>query len=352
MAQAVSLYYRTPPPSTDIEQNHFFLSYLYTTSALRHATLLFSIWSAKGWGPLAFTTMLQQGASPYLPPTLSHPEHNTYHNLERLTSVTGISRSVIAAILAQAHGPWLLHLGPRERLAALETMAGIYACLGYKRKEVYILREVLGCVMDLLVCGREDFRGSAAKAGSSTNTGLGIRGVNIGGGSGGAVAMRHNDSEEGNQSILGILKYVCRVLGIDLEAVKLLVPNAEGEDGNDKVQSTESVLIDDEITEEVYGWPELQVGVIREAIAVAESLPGMQVFSSHSLQFTSFVDYPTVAQIALSALKTMYPTLASGDQYHLYSTSNRALTTASRRGDTRQIEYWAGKPIASIAVSP
>ena len=297
--------------------------------------------------------MLQPGATPYLPPTLSHPEHNTFHNLERLTSVTGISRSVIAAILAQAHGPWLLHFGPRERLAALETMAGIYACLGYKRKEAYILREVLGCIMDLLVCGREDLRGSAAKASPGTNAGLGIRGVNMGDGSGGAVAMRYNDSEEGNQSILRILKYVCKVLGIDLEAVKLLAPNAEqAEDGNDKVQITESVSDGDEIIEEVYGWPELQVGVIREAIAVAESLPGMQMFSSHSPQLTSFVDYPTVAQIALSALKTMHLSLASGDQYHLYSTSNRSLTTASRRGDTRQIEYWAGRSVISIAVSP
>lgn len=287
MTQAVSLYYRAPPPSTDVEQNHFYLSYLYTTSALRHASLLFSVWSAKGWGPLAFTTMLQPGASPYLPPTLSHPEHNTFLNLERLTSVTGISRSAIAAVLAQAHGPWLLHLGPRERLAALETMAGIYGCLGYKRKEAYILREVLGCIMDLLVCGREELRGSAAKASPSASAGLGIRGVNVGSGSGsgGAVAMRYNDSEQGNESILRILKYVCKVLGIDLEAVKLLVPNADqAEDGKDEAQTAESVALDDELTDpaqELYGWPELQVGVIREAIAVAESLPGMPVFSSH-----------------------------------------------------------------------
>ena len=30
---------------------------------------------------------------------------------------------------------------------------------------------------------------------------------------------------------------------------------------------------------EPYGWPELQIGIVREAIAVAEALPGMWLFS-------------------------------------------------------------------------
>lgn len=279
LAQATHLYYKAIPPSTDLEQNHFYLAYLYTSAALRQASLFFSVWSAKGWGPLAFTTMLQPGASPYLPPTLSHIEHNTWLNLERLTSVTGISRSMIASVLAQAHGPWLLHLGPRERLAVLETMAGIYACLGYKRKEAYILREVLGCIMDLLVCGREENRGAPRP---SPGAGLGIRGINLGDRSAGAVGVRHNDSVEGNESVLRLLKYVCKVLGIDLEAVKLVNPQTEGpanagEEGEERKDAVAALQADDDYSEpaqDIYGWPELQVGVVREAIAVAESLPG------------------------------------------------------------------------------
>lgn len=48
----------------------------------------------------------------------------------------------------------------------------------------------------------------------------------------------------------------------------------------------------------------------------------------------------------------MHLVLTPGDQHHLYTTSVRALTTAQRRGDMRQVEYWAGRPIISIAVSP
>lgn len=230
--------------------------------------------------------MLQPGANPYLPPTLSHAEHNTLVNLERLSFVSGISRSMVAGLLAQAHGPWLLHLGPRERLEILETMAAIYACLGYERKEAYVLREVIGCIMDLLVCGREESRGSAKPSPRSSGTGLGIRGVDFGDKNPsterGNVGVRANDSVEGNESILRLLKYVCRVLGIDLEAVKLVntysdEPSA-GDEEQEKSRSTVSPLqLDEDIldmTQDIYGWPELQVGVVREAIAVAESLPG------------------------------------------------------------------------------
>ena len=63
-------------------------------------------------------------------------------------------------------------------------------------------------------------------------------------------------------------------------------------------------------------------------------------------------DYPTVAQFALSTLKTLHLYLSPAEQSHLYSTSSRALDTARRRGDDRLVEYWAGKPVLSLEVAP
>lgn len=270
LSQATALYYKAP--SNDPDQNYSLLAYLYSCSVLRHASLLFAVWSAKGWGPLAFTTMLQPGATPYLPPTLSHSTRNSWVHLERLSSISGISRTAIAAVLAQAHGPWLLHLGARERIAILETTASLYACLGYRRKEAYILREVLGCVLDLLVCGREE-DGYSRKSNLPGIPGLGIQSLNIDGHTGGrgTVAVRLSESTDGNDSILNLLKYVCKVLGIDLDAVRLV------EDGvaDDKTRDSATYNSDaSDVPQETYGWPELQVGVIRESVAVAEALPG------------------------------------------------------------------------------
>jgi hypothetical protein len=223
--------------------------------------------------------MLQPGPTPYLPPTLTYGERHSPLYLERLTSASGISRSLIASVLAQVHGPWLLHIGPVERIAVLETMSGMYSSLGFRRKEAYILREVLGCILDLLVCGREE-DGHSGVPTSSAVLGLaiqGIQGITPGGNQSdkrGIVGVKPNESTEGNESILRLLKYVCRVLGVDLDAVRLLQVDTDisATDEESNYPSTE----DDALTlmRDPCGWPELQVGIIREAVAVAEALPG------------------------------------------------------------------------------
>ncbi|KAJ7343441.1 TRAPP II complex [Mycena albidolilacea] len=330
LSQAINLYQRFP--GGDGEHNYSLLAYLYSCAVLRQASLLFSIWSAKGWGPVAFGTMLQPGPTPYLPPTLSHEGLTSWANLERLSSLSGIPRASISAVLAQVHGPWLLHLGPRERISILESTASLYACLGYRRKEAYILREVLGCILDLIVCGREE-DGFSRLSSVPLPSGLGIQGPSSS--QRGNVGVRFSENIDGNESVLRLLKYVCKVLGINLDAVRLL----ETSDADiTEVQSAPASVEDDVATEfmEPYGWPELQVGVVREAVAVAEALP----------------DYLAVAQFALSSLKTLQAVLAPGDQYHLYATSNRALMTAHRRGDSKSVEYWSGKPLVSINLLP
>ncbi|KAF4614895.1 hypothetical protein D9613_003081 [Agrocybe pediades] len=332
LQQAINLYQKTPAP--DGEQMHSLLAFLYCECVLRQTSLLFSVWSSKGWGPLSFTSMLHPGPKPLLPPTLTSGG-DSWLISERLSTITGITRNSISASLAQLHGPWLLHLGQRERISVLEAMASFYACLGYQRKEAYVLREVLGCILDLLVCGREE-DGVSQPSTVPQSAGLGIHNVHpIGGTAWGTVGVRLSESSEGNASILGLLKHVCKVLSINLEAVGL-VP-----DGREKVVNERPSLdeYDEDIIEELRepcGWPELQVGVVREAVAVAEALP----------------DFPTVAQFALSSLKTLQNVLTPGDQYHLYSTASRALVTARRRGDSRAVEYWSGRPIVSISVAP
>lgn len=83
-----------------------------------------------------------------------------------------------------------------------------------------------------------------------------------------------SERTQGNESILFVLKYLCRTLGINLEAVKL---HAEPEDPStieDDALIAQYEQEETEVFQEPFGWPELQVGIIREAVAVAEALPG------------------------------------------------------------------------------
>jgi hypothetical protein len=87
---------------------------------------------------------------------------------------------------------------------------------------------------------------------------------------------------DGNQSILKLLTHVCRVLGIDLDAVRLEESDDERLPSlpNDDSVSVDANYIEDSLEGNVepYGWPEIQVGVVREAVAVAEALPGWYSF--------------------------------------------------------------------------
>jgi hypothetical protein len=281
--QAIGLYLKSTP-NADAEQSYALFAYLYSSAVLRQALLLFAIWSSKGWGPVALSVMMQPNPSAYLPPMFSNADTTSWSDLERLSTVTGISRALIASVVAQAHGPWLLHLGPGERIAVLESLAGMYSCLGYKRKEAYVLREVLGCVMDLLVCGREEAESTSSDE-FNGGPGLGIQGVTFGEPQPGAqdhVGIRQSESTSGNESILKLLKYISRVLGVNLEAVKLVDGDTSQVGilkGLEQPRNSAQIELEDEKTasQDPYGWPELQVGVVREAVAVAEALPGSSI---------------------------------------------------------------------------
>lgn len=177
-----------------------------------------------------------------------------------MSAITGISRGHIAGILAQAHGPFLLHLEPHDRIRLLQHMATTYSCLGFRRKEVYVLRELLSTVMDLLVCSRDEVNKSARSVLSAPAGGLGIAEPGVG--------VREHEKADGNEAIIRLVKYVCEVYGIDLEAVKLVASDAQGEleVGVDEEQMEGRKL--------PYGWDELQLGIVREAVAIVEALPG------------------------------------------------------------------------------
>lgn len=248
------------------------LTILYTDCVLRHTQLLFAIWSGKGWGSAAFQTLLNAK----LPPIFKSATPSEA-DMFRMSMITNISRSQIATTLAQAHGPFIMHLKPHDRIRVLSLQALIYRCLGYRRKEAFLLRETLSVVLDLIVSGRKSSRTPTSK---TPTTGLGIsmlqsstpfEGY-------GAVGIRELENVEGNQSILSMVHYLCGIHGINLQAVKIL----SGDDDLDSIgqHSIPDGKLDAPLERNTYGWAELQVGVIREAVAIAQELPG---------EFSSFI---------------------------------------------------------------
>lgn len=189
-----------------------------------------------------------------------------------------ITRTQIANVAAMAHGPWLMHLQPHDRIRVLSALATVYSSLGFLRKEVYVLREVLSVVMDLIVSCREEMREgltSAISPGTSPATATA------------QISIREYEFGDGNESVVRLVRYICAVYGVDLAAVKLLEKDQPSvTDELDAEERRESDL-DEDVEMDIarpspFGWAELQVGVVREAVAIAEALPGeLSVLLAH-----------------------------------------------------------------------
>ena len=129
---------------------------------------------------------------------------------------------------------------------------------------MYILREVIGCIMDLVVVGRAEVQ-SASNGGYDPHVTDSPRSTHAQDAP--YLAVRENERADGNRSIISLIRYICKLHGIDLECVRLVDPLSSADEEDASLEEQRSL-------EDPFGWPELQVGIIREALAVAEALPG------------------------------------------------------------------------------
>ncbi len=84
-----------------------------------------------------------------------------------------------------------------------------------------------------------------------------------------SLGIREVEDRQGNESVVQLVAHICRIYGIDLTSL-------EDREGPSVRASTSSASSEHGHcdTIEQHGWPELQVGVVREAVAIAEALPG------------------------------------------------------------------------------
>jgi hypothetical protein len=163
-----------------------------------------------------------------------------------------------------------MHLHPTERIAVLTSLATLWGSIGFRRKEVLVLREVQASVMDLIVLGREEDKTLKQRL-SSVNSEASVGSDDPGYGpiSSNGLGVRKLESRVGNVSIIRVARYIAEVHGIDLGRVRV---------ADLATMAGEPVLsegIGNSPANAQYGWPELQVGVVREALAIAEVLPGL-----------------------------------------------------------------------------
>lgn len=277
-----------------------------------------------------------------------------------------LQRSAIALPLSLAYSPHLASLALETRVRLLGEIARGFGKIGYERKRGFVLRELAG------VLGEGVGRRGGAEVVTTSKSTTTIREEDEDGGTSkrasldaGRKALPRSPAppstvrttstdQTGNESIITILETVCSAFGIDiLPRVSSLTARKE-ERRKSVLQGPAAEEVDD--TALRFGWPSLQMGVLRDAIAVAEALPGQPLSALLSrllLTTPPSIDYQSAIRLTVSALRSLSSTMPPSEQLELSQNIPRIFAAATRRGAAFELEYWGPKELVmSMEIAP
>ena len=278
-----------PPPDPD--RTH---PLIYAESCLRCARFLLAVWEAGGWIEKALERLI-------LPPPKLRGESKTsaqQADKARLTSLAPsntVPRSTIALWVSMAYSPQLSLLSLPQRLRILGEVSSIFGRIGYLRKESFVLREVAAlCGEGVAGKGIEVFPAEVTKPAPPTiveeSEDLGdvsgqsitrsttplsrstvslVSAISIVTPERTASIVRTTSDTAGNESIIRVAEKVCEAFGIEV------VPRVTKENSQKRKSILQGGAVEASLDGKGrFGWQALQVGVLRDAISIAEALPG------------------------------------------------------------------------------
>lgn len=258
---------------------------IYAEACLRCARFLLAVWEAGGWIDRALDRLV-------LPPPNLRGESKTAEETARAARLASlapsntVSRSSIALWVSQAYCPQLALLALPIRLRVTGEIASIFSRIGYRRKEGFVLRELAALCGEGV--GGKEVEVFSAEPVSSTIREEGEEGESpvfktgkgrkppprltrtVSGDDRAPSIVRTTSDSAGNESVVRIAEKVCEAFGI--EVVPRTTKMGKTDRRKSLVQGPPSEVPSGAVAR--FGWPLLQVGVLGDAIRIAESLPG------------------------------------------------------------------------------
>ncbi|GAA6025577.1 hypothetical protein JCM11491_005997 [Sporobolomyces phaffii] len=341
LAQAVALYDKmllplnrpadAPPPDPD--RAH---PLLHAEAALRCAYFLLAVYEAHGVMPTALARLVAGGpSSGPVDDDGDGADTDTAARAAHLGSLAPsnpVARASIAHWASEAYSPHLARLALPVRVRVTSEVASVFRRIGYRRKEAFVLRELAALCAEGVAGRRIEVwpvvgGGGSGERSSATTTNVPPEeeGGNRRGGAGGgrtASVVRTTTATVGNDAIVRLSERVCAAFGIRVAPPP--PPPRTGKRGK-RVSMMQGRAL--ELTESgtgAFGWPGLQVGVLKDAIAIAETLP----------------DHQAAIRFTVTALRTLSDTMPPVEQYELGQSIPRIFGAATRRGVPFELEYW------------
>ncbi|GMK53639.1 hypothetical protein CspeluHIS016_0102250 [Cutaneotrichosporon spelunceum] len=322
----------TPSP-TQVGTGEGLLAYLYSTLCIRISHFVLTIFAAGGWGSIAVSSLISQTLPHSFPPLIEDGNAGGIRTrnlaLSQLASESQLTRHSILGHAEAGVASFRKAMTKPEQLAVYVEVVRIARWLDIKRKEALATREVLKLIGAIIVEGREEyhrlFSQAAARAQGTDSSGTeGATVYGLGTQVPNAVARR-KETTDGNFGIVELVERICAVLGVDL--LSLGDPN-KGYEASKPMQDQ---------GEPHFGWPDLQVEVIKEAITIAESLP----------------DPLSVVRLCLSALHSLHPYLSQANQAQLCKLYVQAISILRRRAmEIGTLPWWIpGRMVLCVEIA-
>jgi hypothetical protein len=349
---------------------------LHAGCCLAYARFLLSIWASGGYNGEAFDQMIYGGIPPMLAETV-RPSLATY---TQHATATGVQRHEIAAAASAALTHSIAALKPPDQIAVLSAAASIFGCIGFSRREAYLLRQMQAAMVALLARSTTETADPVApvpryiEPNSEATRGAVQLAATVC-----DEAYTINTEAEPAHNIIALASAVCETGGInaDVPPVKRLprqhvlaralqlegISNGDededvdfdatlaarararaswgaqpesfsGPSGGGEAVVERSLLQD----EAPFGWAEQQIGLLRDTIGVCEVMD----------------DFVGVTHYAALLLRDFHWLLSPDEQLRLARGLPRAVEAARHRGaKTLELQYWGpAEPVCRIAVVP
>lgn len=331
---------------------------IHSSACIAYARLLLAIWASSGWNAECFDQLIYGG----VPPALVEDARPGPAMYAALSKDSGVRRHEIAVPTSLALSHSVAALKPPDQIAILCSLANVYGCIGFARREAYLLRQLQAAVVSLLARAlilnpREPITIASAlrQIAGPDHTVLGTM----------VTQTLTSGLGEGADAVLILALQICETYGInvDIDPLKNIPPNhilsraavtgkttTTGEPLLKKKQlnaraswgaqqdvtgELDLVLLQEEAA---FGWADLQIALLKDTICVAEMLQ----------------DHVGMAFFATVLLRDFHEVLSGGEQVSLMRGVADCVRTA-RWQDAQELEvqYWGPpEPICSIETVP
>ncbi|PWN93852.1 hypothetical protein FA10DRAFT_248239 [Acaromyces ingoldii] len=346
---------------------------IHTNACLSYSRLLLAIWASGGWNGETFDQLLYGG----VPPALAETTRPTLAVYTQHSTASSVQRSDIAspASLALTHSARALKAPDQVHL--LCSLASIFGCIGFARREAYLLRQLQTLVVSLLAKAIIQQRRQTAVASTSLRkTALAAAEERLGS----LVSqVAWEGAGEGTDSVLVLALQTCETYGVNVDVLPLsnipsdhILSRAASVDGRgpsggsslsspllnrgsrsswgasaslDSIMSPTASSLSRDTAEPTslqdeapFGWAEQQIGLLKETVCVAELL-------SDNIAMSFF---------ATLLLRDFHWFLSKDEQARIVR-GLQLVTRTAKMQEARELEvsYWGpSEPVCGLILEP